>query len=88
MDLSWRAEEGEVTSRLIEAAATELDDFFSLRAERTSRLDGPVMLTTVRYAVTCELAGRQFDVFPLDVTLSPVSWSGRGWVPGRIGTQG
>lgn len=73
VDLSWRAEEGEVTSRLVAAAGTDLDDFFSLRAERTSRLEGPVMLTTVRYAVTCELAGRQFDVFPLDVTLSPMA---------------
>ncbi len=84
------AEEGVATSRLIEAAATHLDDFFSLRAERTSRLDGPVMLTTAPYAVTCERADRQFDVFPLDVTLSPMAdlWPTHLRLRGSLGFAG
>ncbi len=66
IDLDWQAASEELLDTLLDAAATDADDYFSFQIERSgtppNQLGG-----SYRFRVTAALAGRTFDTFALDV---------------------
>jgi hypothetical protein len=66
IDIDWQAAEEELLDTLLEAAEHEAGDFFDFAVERTGtpedRLGG-----SHRFRVAASLAGRQFEIFLLDV---------------------
>ena len=71
VDIEWQASADELQETLIRAASVVGDDFFSFAIERAGvppeRLGG-----ALRFRVTANLAGRQFETFLLDVGMSPL----------------
>lgn len=71
VDIEWQATADELQETLIRAASAVGDDFFSFVIERAGvppeRLGG-----ALRFRVTANLAGRQFETFLLDVGMSPL----------------
>lgn len=66
IDLAWRADEDELLDVLIDAAAHDVDDFFTFTVERT---DDPLERFggAHRFRIVASLAGRPFETFVLDV---------------------
>jgi hypothetical protein len=69
IDLARDDDDATVTRDLATAAAFDLGDFFGFRVRRTPALERVVGFQAVRYRVISELAGREFEQFPLDVGL-------------------
>jgi Nucleotidyl transferase AbiEii toxin, Type IV TA system len=69
IDLGRTGEEDAATAHMAAAAAIDLGDFFSFDVRRTPALDAAAGFHAVRYTVRTELAGRQFEQFPVDVGL-------------------
>jgi hypothetical protein len=66
VDLAWHAEEDALADALLDAAATDLGDYFVVSLERTDAQ--PDLLGGAhRFHVTVSLAGRLFESFLLDV---------------------
>lgn len=70
IDLARADDEQAATEDLVAAAAVDLGDFFVFEARRTPALDAGAGFHAVRYTVLCELAGRRFEQFPVDVALA------------------
>ena len=70
LDLARPDDEQAATEDLVAAAAVDLGDFFVFDARRTPALDAAAGFHAVRYTVVCELAGRRFEQFPVDVALA------------------
>lgn len=70
IDLARPDDEQAATEDLVGAAAVDLGDFFVFDARRTPALDAAAGFHAVRYTVVCELAGRRFEQFPVDVALA------------------
>ena len=70
IDLARADDEQAATADLVAAAAVDLGEFFVFEARRTPELDAAAGFHAVRYTVLCELAGRRFEQFPVDVTLA------------------
>jgi len=68
VDIEWQAAEEELLDALIDAAAVNVGDYFTIGVERTAappdRLGG-----SHRFRATATLAGRPFEAFMLDVGL-------------------
>ncbi len=73
IDLGRSDNEQAATEDLFAASAMNLGDFFSFTVRRTSALDKLAGFSAVRYRVRCELAGREFEQFPVDVGFSDQS---------------
>ena len=58
------------TEDLIAATAIDLGDFFVYSARRAQALDAESGFHVVRYTVVCELAGRRWEQFPVDIGLA------------------
>ncbi|MGH2617771.1 MAG: nucleotidyl transferase AbiEii/AbiGii toxin family protein, partial [Thermomicrobiales bacterium] len=67
LDLAFNDGEEAAISDLRAAQDTDLGDFFKFRIERTDDLDEFLEGVAVRFRVRAELAGRPFEVVPLDV---------------------
>jgi predicted nucleotidyltransferase component of viral defense system len=68
VDIDWQAAEEELFDALIDAAALEVDDFFTFEIERT-RMPPERLGGSHRFRATAHLAGRQFETFLLDAGL-------------------
>lgn len=70
VDLARSDDEQAATEDLVAATAVELGDFFVYDVRRTPALDAAAGFRAVRFTVVCELAGRRFEQFPVDVALA------------------
>lgn len=70
IDLARADDEQAATADLVAAAGVDLGDFFVFEARRTPALDAAAGSHAVRYTALCELAGRRFEQFPVDVALA------------------
>jgi predicted nucleotidyltransferase component of viral defense system len=66
IDLDWRVSEQEAAAALVDAAATDLEDFFDFQVERTVAAPG-VGGAGLRYRATAVVAGRTFEQLIVDV---------------------
>jgi hypothetical protein len=82
IDLARRSTEEELTEDFVAAQALDLDDHFSFLVERKKRNQGPA--GTVSFTSTAYVGGREFEQFPIDVSLSDVVPEN----PDRIGDAG
>ena len=67
VDLQREDDERAATADLRAAELVNLDDYFVFVVERTPALDEADVAGAVRHHVRCELAGRLFDEFDLDI---------------------
>ncbi len=66
VDIAWHHHESELFDTLLDVAGHDAGDFFEFAIERTDEL--AVLDTQAhRFKITASLAGREFEVFPLDV---------------------
>ena len=82
IDLAWLTDERMADDVLASVLLHDLGDYFTVALERTSLLDGADVGGAVRYRATCELAGREYAAFHLDVAFSAPVLSAPERLPG------
>lgn len=70
IDLGRADDEEAATEHLNAATSVDPSDFFDFEVRRTPALDAAAGFHAVRYTVRADLAGRQFEQFPVDVAFS------------------
>ena len=70
IDLGRDDSEDAAIGDMAAAQALAMDDYFNFSAERTTALDDTDDFTAIRFSVTAELAGRQFENFIVDIGFS------------------
>jgi hypothetical protein len=71
IDLAWLADSSDAEGTLQRAAQHDLGDHFVFQVERSHILDDADVGGAMRYNVACNLAGRQYAEFHLDIGVSP-----------------
>ena len=85
VDLAWMANEISAHAVFRDVRLHDLGDYFEFMVERTSLLDDADVEGTVRYRASCELAGRKYSAFHLDVAFGVSILSRPDALPGPEG---